>query len=245
MFRTALLASALAACAVPAFAAPAGSWAGFYAGINGGYGGDKFVYPVNGVYTPGEGTPTSLDASASQTSSGFLGGGQIGYNFQTGGFVWGAEADIDAADIKGETSLSGVAGGSVAGTGAADITSKLNYLGTVRGRLGMPIADGRFAPYVAGGLAYGQVESSLSANLTGVGSFAGSRTVDRTGWTVGVGTDYAITDKISFRAEYMYVDLGTDNLLSGTIPVGGGDVTGTVGVKTTANIVRVGVNYRF
>jgi outer membrane immunogenic protein len=253
MKRALLAASALAACAfaAPAFAAPANTpnWGGFYAGVNAGFGGDKFDYPASGSYAYSDTTVTGA-GQASQTSSGFLGGGQLGYNYQApAGWVVGAEADIDGTGIKGETALSGSLAGAYAGTGSASIKSNLDYLGTVRVRVGYPIADGRFMPYATGGVAFGQVKSSASVDIKSDSStlfaFDASRTSTRTGWTAGVGADYAITDRVSFRAEYLYVDLGTNNLLKGQYDVGDGTLSAALGLKSTANIVRVAVNYRF
>ena len=269
MLRSILLASAFAACvAGPAMAAPAQTWTGFYVGVNAGFGGDKFTYPVNGTLTdlsPDEDTDpvTSFSGSASQNSSGFLGGGQVGYNYQfSNGFVLGAEADIDASSIEGKVALLGASTGGITGTAAAQLSSKLDYLGTVRMRAGWPVADGRFVPFISGGLAYGQVSSSASIGVTpGSGSGGTALSISqhsmRTGWTLGAGADYAITDKLSFRAEYLYVDLGTKTLLSGSsnlgqsigdlFVIGDSDETlaGSLGMKTTANIVRAAMNYRF
>lgn len=245
--------------AAPAFAASAPAapnWTGFYAGVNAGYGGDKFDYPASASYqdvlseADDSDSPLALSGVARQTSSGFLGGGQVGYNYETAdGWVFGAEADIDGTAIKGETALAGSLSGIVDGSASASIKSNLDYLGTARIRVGHAIADGRFVPYATGGLAYGQVKTSAGVDVRSSSedlfNYSVSRTSTRTGWTAGVGADYAITDRISFRAEYLYVDLGTATLLNNSFDFGDGSIAARIGLKTTANIVRVGVNYRF
>jgi outer membrane immunogenic protein len=268
MLRTALLASAFAVCAAaPAFAAPAQSWTGFYAGVNAGYGGDAFKYPAHGTYTDvtvdeDSDTTTNFNGTGSLTSSGYVGGGQAGYDYQLGGWVIGAVADIDATGIEGRGSISGSSVGNTNGSASAHISSKLDYLGTVRARVGLPIADGRFMPYVTAGMAYGQVNSSAAIDVVPAASensspthFAASRNLTRVGWTVGAGAEYAITPQITFGAEYLYTDLGTATVLSGSatatlgnlVSLGDGDgsISGALGVKTTANIMRVTLNYRF
>ncbi|MDI4663363.1 porin family protein [Xanthobacter autotrophicus] len=138
---------------------------------------------------------------------GFIGGVQAGYNFQFASpFVLGIEADFN---------LSGLSAGGYS----------LNYLGTVRGRLGW--AFDRFLVYSTGGLAYGQGSLEilgLSSNST------------QTGWTIGAGAEMAFDRNWSARAEYLYVDLG-----SATYPT----VIGPVESGINANILRAGVNYRF
>lgn len=239
------------AAAAPAFAAPAApNWTGFYVGVNAGYGGDKFQYPATAALDVPDVTPTTLSLTAKQTSSGFLGGGQVGYNYEThDGWVFGVEADIDGTGINGDTAISGALSGIADGSASASIKTNLDYLGTVRGRIGHAIADGRFVPYATAGLAYGQVKTTAGVDVrsssTDLFNGSVSKSSTRTGWTAGVGADYAITDRISFRAEYLYVDLGKSTLLDGQYDIGGGALSANIGLKSTANIVRVGLNYRF
>jgi outer membrane immunogenic protein len=190
----------------PVYAAPIFTWTGFYVGVNGGYGGDKNTYSIN-----------NIGNIASITSGGFIGGGQIGYNWQAGSFIYGLEADIQATNIQGKVTILGLG-----------IGSKLDYLGTVRGRFGYAFVPNAFI-YATGGLAYGSVKT----NVANIISFGGTNT----GWTAGAGIEYALTQNWSLKTEYMYVDLGKKNSLI---------VPGlSVGVKNTEHIVRAGLNYRF
>jgi outer membrane immunogenic protein len=245
--------------AAPVFVPPAPvvTWTGFYIGVNGGYAGDQFKYPFDASYTD-TATPandSTLSASAGVNSSGFLGGAQVGYNWQFAQtWVAGLEADIDASSVKGQVKLSGSANiVGVSGSAGATAGSELDYLGTVRARVGYLVTDQLLA-YGTGGLAYGQVKSGLNASLNipaypaYSGSFSLSKTATQTGWTLGAGVEYRINKNWTFKTEYLYVDLGDAKLISG-----GGtrlfDKTDSYSynlkVHTTDNIVRAGLNYAF
>jgi outer membrane immunogenic protein len=254
MARSVTLASAAALAmaslglAAPAFAqsADAWTWTGPYVGVNVGYGGGDFKYPFSGT-TDAAGT-NRVAGQARQSSSGVLGGGQLGYNYQMpNGWVLGLETDIAAGDIGGKSSFySAAAAGNVTTSG---LDSKINYLGTLRGRIGKPMFDGRFMPYVTGGFAYGGVRTNASFNCTtcaNVGAFS-SGTQTQTGWTAGAGAEYALTRHLSFKVEYLYVDLGSQNLTgAGTFNTPGGAVyNASLREQTNANVVRAGLNFRF
>ncbi len=266
MLRSIFIATSAVAllAAAPALAAPAANWTGFYAGLNGGYGGDQFKYNLDGTWTdispdPDNDSPATFGAVAKQQSGGFVGGGQVGYAYQfSNDVVVGVEADIDASTIKARDTISGSAVTAANNTGAVDATigSQIDYIGTVRARLGMSALDGRVMPYITGGMAYGQVKSSASFDTSGftVGEIGGvsipagaaiSQTATRVGWTLGAGADVALTDQLSLRAEYLYVDLGKSRLADADFDVGDNNIVGTLDRTTTAHLVRVGFNYRF
>ena len=204
-------------------ALPMFTWTGFYVGVNGGYGGDEYRYDLD--------AGRALNANAHITSSGFVGGGQIGYNFQLASpIVLGVEADIQASGIKGELGIGTNIGGLAASAG-----SKTDYFGTVRGRLGWAGVNHLLA-YVTGGYAYGQTKSYYSVTGFGPG-LSGSKSDSHGGWTVGGGLEYAILPNWSIKAEYLYVDLGKNTLLSGA--------GFNLSEKTRFNVVRAGINYRF
>lgn len=193
-------------------------WTGLYVGANGGVGGNKVDYPFNiGGYMP----------SASLTSSGGFGGAQIGYNYQFApAWVVGAEADIDGSNIEGLLKASALGGSLAVGT-------KLDWFGSVRGRVGYLLTPSALL-YGTGGWAFGHTTSSIT--LDPIGSI--SRGHDKSGWTVGAGLEYALTPHLSAKAEYLYQDLGTDVI--GSIPS-----TASLSETTTVNIVKAGLNYRF
>jgi outer membrane immunogenic protein len=164
----------------PVYAPPPPLWTGFYVGLNAGYtfGGSDSVYVATypGALNPLlVGNPVFLAAQAaaatsasgilSPTTDGFIGGGQIGYNWQfNNSFVVGIEADIQGAGARG--SAYGVGAGAnplVPPFGTAStlsVTKNLDYLGTVRGRLGWLFTPTLLA-YATGGLAYGGVKTTV------------------------------------------------------------------------------------
>ena len=163
---------------------PAFTWTGFYVGANAGYGWGNVN--ANGFANVGD-----LD--------GFVGGGQVGYNYQMGQFVLGLEADLQAADLSSGNNL-GLVG------------VKTDYFGTVRARVG--VAFDRFMPYITGGWAYGNVKTSIPA----IG-FSSDRS-HTGGYAVGAGLEYAVTNNIIAGVEYLYVDLGEKNILGANTKIG-------------------------
>jgi outer membrane immunogenic protein len=191
--------------APPTYIAPAFSWTGFYVGINGGY-----IWG-NSKWSGGAG-------DFEINPNGWMVGGTLGYNYQTGNWVWGIEGDIDYADLKGTNAS--LCGG---------CTIKDTWLATLRGRVGYSID--RWLPYVTGGGAFGDAYVSTSG---------GAVTRTKTGWTAGAGIEYAFLGNWSAKLEYLYVDLGTAtcNYTTCAIPA-------NASVDFTSNIVRAGINYRF
>jgi outer membrane immunogenic protein len=185
----------------PAYVAPVGyNWTGFYLGVNAGYGW------------------TSSDFGGD--ANGFVGGGQIGYNWQALGspFVFGIEADIQGADIDSSTPV-----------GAVTVTGKANAFGTVRGRIGY--AWDRFMLYGTGGWAYTRTQISA----TGPGGSV-SNSDWSSGYALGGGLEWAAWDRWSVKAEYLYVHSGDVNVTLAGVPYGG---------DYNINVVRAGLNYRF
>jgi outer membrane immunogenic protein len=244
--------------AAPVFApAPAPiNWTGFYLGVNGGYGGDAFNYPFDlGYADPTVPVNEAINGSAKLNSSGFLGGVTAGFNWQFAPtWVAGFEGDLDFAAINGKVSLNGAtsAASTYAGSASASIGSQTPYIDTARLRLGYLVTD-QFLVYGTGGLAYGGTNNSLSAsaNIPAIpftGGFSASKNITGVGWTGGAGAEFKIDKHWSFKAEYLYADLGTATILSGS----GTDLLGgtntynySLKVHTTDNIMRVGVNYTF
>lgn len=184
-------------------------WSGFYAGVNGGYGfGNVSREPVGG------GPVTN------NNTGGWELGGQAGYNMDMGGFVIGAEADLQWSNIGYEAVI-----------GANTAKASIDGFGTVRARAG--IAFDRVMPYVTGGVAYGR---GTVSSTTGAGVVT-SQSNTHLGWAVGAGLEAAATDNITLKAEYLYVDLGSQPYT--TAPGGNSDVGQRFGV------IRAGINYKF
>jgi len=156
------------------FVEPVFTWTGFYIGANAGY-----------AWGTGEG---ALDSELLDLSpDGFIGGGQIGFNYQLGNnVVVGVEADFQGGDVKDS---------------AYGVQSQLDYFGTVRARLGYAMDN--VMPYVTGGLAWGKNE--VRNEVLGLKSDSTS-----VGWTVGGGLEYAFNNNWTVKGEYLYMDLGED-----------------------------------
>lgn len=217
----------------PVASAPAFSWAGGYAGANIGYGGDKVKHPYNYTEYDGDLAYYSENGSLDITSSGFAGGAQVGWNFQNASFVYGVEADYQASNIKGEITESySDPGGSYSDT----FGTKLKSFGTIRARIGTTVTD-RFLVYGTGGFATGKTETYWR----GSGSDSESVSKTKSGWTAGIGAEYAFTDQLSLKSEYLYTDLGTANLFSDS----GNGWSESLDRKFNFHMVRVGLNFHF
>jgi outer membrane immunogenic protein len=214
-------------------------------------------------------------ASSTRTPvDGVLGGGQIGYNAQFGRWVLGIEADIQATDQKRNTTTFTSFGsvtpfpppfiGStvVTGTQAETVNTRLDWFGTVRGRVGFTTgATGDLMWYGTGGYAYGQFKTSVTqftaatvatvgtpfppATFTSAGAFSGSQ--NRSGWTAGGGVEGALWGTAwTWKFEYLHLDFDRANFVFITVPTG--TLSSSVVARSarfTDDIIRVGVNYRF
>jgi outer membrane immunogenic protein len=261
-----------------AIQSPGQDWTGYYIGVNAGgtwSGNSVDVTTVSTFINTAALTPlgqTSGPAAAAGATgsfpvnrTGFIGGGQYGYNYQiSSSVVAGIEADIQG--VAGATGSSGVTNVTPR-TGffppntmvtTVGVRQRLDYLGTVRGRLGFLVTPTLWA-YATGGLAYGGVESSTSittsenpitGSTTATGS--GSAPTARLGWTAGGGVEWAFAPSWSAKAEYLYYDLGTatygngplTSFLTGTTTVNFVDSSSS-STRFTGSIARVGINYQF
>jgi outer membrane immunogenic protein len=195
--------------------APVFSWTGFYVGGNAGWG-----------WTKGDGDIAfgGPSGSFSGDGNGFLGGAQIGYNWQAGNWVYGLEADFQGSAGKGD--VHGSAGGV---TFSGD--SKNPWFATARGRIGY--AFGRSMIYGTGGAVYGK--STLDGTSTLGGSFSDSTTYWT--WTAGLGYEAMLWDRWSAKIEYLYAGTPSD------VPTPPG--TSNVDGSANTSIVRAGLNYHF
>jgi outer membrane immunogenic protein len=180
-------------------------WSGFYVGVNAGYG-----------------WATYDTAVGSDKMKGFIGGGQLGYNWQFGSIVAGVEGDFQYSGQK--RSETAVIGG-VTFTG----DEKVQYFGTARGRLGY--AFDSILLYATGGAAWTNLKASVSA----LGATVSTDTT-KMGWTAGGGVEWMFLPRWSVKAEYLYIDSGTTDLTVAGVTVSG---------KLKDQVARVGVNYHF
>lgn len=201
-------------------------WAGWYLGVNiGGSWG-------RAADTTTYGAPPVLFAATSSHLDGVIGGGQVGYNWQFApAWVAGVEADFDGADIEGKATTT-------ANTFTGSVGSKLDWFGTVRGRVGYLVTPTALL-YATGGWAYGHTTSSANATALGLSALASTGT-DQNGWTVGGGLEYALNPWLSVKTEYLYLDLGTNTVASGALAA----VPFSLSEKTTVHTVKLGINLK-
>ena len=169
------------------------AWAGFYIGAHAG-----------GAWTNVDWDDISLTGEGvNNNSSGFIGGGQIGYNWQSGHLVVGIEASLSGADLEGDERSSI--------NPTVTYSTDINSIVTVTGRLGY--AADRWLIYGKAGWANARVE--ISGVNTGLGD---SFSVDdrRSGWTVGAGLEYLIAPSVSLGVEYSFIDLGSRDFSGST-----------------------------
>lgn len=259
----------------PSFVAPAAPmWTGFHVGLNGGYTfanstqativGSPIPPPPALFFPPNPVPPADAFAFGATArlphggASGFIGGGQLGYSWlPVEQFLIGAEADFQ-----------GVVGGPGSSTTITPSTTfitsnRLDYLGTVRARVGW-LAIPTLLLYGTGGVAYGGASSATAIYQPGVG-FAGgyghgSTQSTRIGWTAGGGGEWMFLPNWSARAEYLYYDLGSTHqtLIAATegletavgmplvdpvqrFPY----ITARTDVAFSGHVVRAGLNYHF
>src|SRR5262249_119524 len=148
----------------------------------------------------------------SLNSSGFFGGGQLGYNYQfNNNIVAGIEADFQWSGIEGNAmgATQVAANGALVGSASFDVGSEVEWFGTIRGRLGY--AWDRALLYGTGGVAYGSVKSHATFSVSnGAGPLAPltdtvSASKTQWGWTAGAGLQYALSRDWSFKTEYQYI----------------------------------------
>ena len=235
--------------------APVWNWSGFYIGLNGGYSWGRSSRDLN-FFNPLNGATIATASGAGRDLDGGVFGGQIGYNWQASNWVFGIEADLQWTGQKGGTTVLCPVGGCfpaltfvpAAGGSSATLTDKLEWFGTIRGRVGFTVTPSVLL-YATGGGAYGSVKtdlglSTLTANLVPV-TIAGSRSTDRFGWTVGAGAEWMFASNWSGKLEYLYMDLGSISN-SVVFPTGSGLPLGAnVSSRITDSVFRGGINYRF
>ncbi len=208
------------------------SWAGWYVGLNAGVASERMTADPVSPYAPfvvGNGAPTSLNSAS------FIGGGQIGYNWQNGIYVYGLEADFSG--LSGGHSNFLPAG--VASDGAG-VSSRISWLSTVRGRAGVTVNNNSLV-YVTGGVAFGGVKNAFNFGDTSAPDFVNNKSVSKTrvGWTVGGGFEHMLTSHWIVGLEGLWVDLGKSTY---TINI---QTTKTTTFNNRAAIGRLKLDYRF
>jgi outer membrane immunogenic protein len=225
------------------------NWTGFYIGLNaGGHWGRDELTTSASVPNFGDIGAANWNAAAAgaNTPAGFIGGLELGYNWQINGVVLGLEGDVNGLTGKGTRAVV-FPGPSPAAGDSFTTSAESNFLATVRGRLGLALD--RWLAYGTGGMAIGIVKTTDAALVDcGVACTpeAVSQTTTRIGWTAGGGVEYAFIPSWTAKIEYLYVHLGDFNTAIPCLVAcadAGPDIV--VAHKWTDNIVRVGANYKF
>ncbi|MDH4414253.1 MAG: outer membrane beta-barrel protein [Rhizobium sp.] len=191
-------------------------WGGGYVGVVGG-----------GVVGEVE-TQTGSGTLRSETSlKGGAAGVTAGYNVQNGNMVYGVETDVVWARAKGNQACQGFP--------AQNCYYELGWQGTARARVG--VAMDLTLLYLTGGLAVAQGKGGVNPV---VGAIDGQDKQTYLGFVTGVGAEYAMTDALSFKAEYLYTDYR-----SRTSPLGTVSPLDSYRSEPSAHLLRVGLNYRF
>src|SRR5262245_45708724 len=217
------------------------AWTGLYVGVNAGYSWGRATAEVE-VSTVGG--PIG-SASRSGDVNGWLGGGQVGYNWQSQRWVYGVETDFQWTGQDGDVSA-------CLDLACAKASYELDWFGTLRGRVGY-LLEPRALLYLTGGLAYGHLSADFSASHPSIGTVSISDSATKAGWVIGGGLEWALSANWMVRAEYLYMDFGSMRTklgpVSETIPNGEFptevSASGTVRTDFTDQIVRLGLSYKF
>jgi outer membrane immunogenic protein len=224
------------------------TWTGCYIGVNAGAGWSRSSF--DSVMDPGThlGLAANVAAvSAAGTGSArddgnFIGGGQIGCNWQTGSWVIGIEGDFDA--FRADPTLVGTGVLTTGDTFVITNSVTTNWLATVRPRLGW--AFDRSLLYITGGLAVTNIkytQTYADTLFAAAGTSSSSQT--KAGWTIGGGWEYAFTNNWSMKAEYLFVHFSSVSTGGIVVSTSGGTnaLSGTADLRE--HIARIGLNYRF
>ncbi len=198
-----------------------------------------------------------LPASIGDTSTDdFTFGVQAGYNYLAENILLGCEIDIN---LVGDDLVAGfnseIDEDGISVTTEATQESSVDWLSTVRGRLGIAALD-KMIVYTTGGLAYGSVSASMSGatidnkapnGIEDTSPYFGSYDEIRAGYTVGAGVEYAVADNISLKGEYLYYDLGTAtyDLVPQNDTAAEQGLNASASHKFDGSLIRIGLNYHF
>jgi outer membrane immunogenic protein len=202
----ALSTSALAA-GIPVKAAPpaavVSSWAGFYIGVHAGVAWNRAAFSDQG--DPGGVLNRALlnYEFYKPHKAGFAGGGQIGYNFQSGYLVYGLEADFSGVSNKHSAIVPAIPGTVFTPLRAS---TELDWMATVRGRLGVIVAPTQSLLYVTGGLAVAHFKDAWGTTFIAVPEYTSNKT--RAGWTAGAGVEHMFARNWTAKIEALYADFG-------------------------------------
>lgn len=214
---------------------PPFSWTGFYVGAN-----------IGGAWARNGWRDPLFLTDYHNNSGAFIGGGQMGGNYQIGNFVIGGEWDFDWAGNNNNNN-NNTTGVLVPGVGAIAVTGHNHWVTTVAARFGYAV-DNWLMYGKAGGGWVGNNNWTITNVTTGVsltcGNFINNCGNNTGGWLVGAGYEYAFTNNWTVRLEYNYLGLGNRTaVIPATAPLLAGDTF--ISSNRNVQMVKVGVNYLF
>jgi outer membrane immunogenic protein len=232
---------------------PSASWTGAYVGLNAGYAwGNSDPTLLGNVNAPPLLLGNTLQATPGLGPKGFIGGGQAGYNWQTGPFVVGGEVDFSGLAAKADASVSPFFSGK-GSTNKVSWSSSYDWLFTARLRGGFTIAP-NWLLYATGGLAVTQARDSVSCIVpatSACGDFNGGTNLfwahseTLVGGTIGGGIETLFAPNWTARVEYLYAKFNDTTAEPANPPVSTPPVPALFSFRHDLNLVRVGINYKF
>lgn len=235
--------------------APIATWTGFYIGANAGGAWGSFdpstttagFKPQPGAYFLPEDVPAfNAVGQPSIKPSGFTGGLELGYNWQSSSIVYGLEGDIEWFHLSGSSTTGPV----VIPFDIVTINSSAHtdWLATARGRLG--IAENNWLFFATGGAAFTTLNGSFSFSDAAptFGMESASLSATKVGYAVGGGVEAKLWANWSVKAEYLFADFGRVSVNSNNLTSFGIVFPGQVfthSIDLNANIARLGLNYHF
>jgi opacity protein-like surface antigen len=232
------------------------SWAGPYLGFTLGYGVGKSN--TDTTFSDAATTASLYTTNTSAKLDGVIFGAQAGYNWQAGVLVAGIEGDLQYSGQRADPSSAcpgAICNPALVGVVADpsvlasfEQSQKLEWFGTLRGRLGAAVTPGALA-YVTGGLAVGEVMTAGTLlGFDGAGNPINSiisQHKTKAGWTAGVGIEAQLIGNWTGKLEYLYMDLGSIGTGPTVAPNANATVAAAFNSRITDNIVRAGINYKF
>jgi outer membrane immunogenic protein len=221
------------------------SWKGGYVGGHVGYGWGRANTNFNALPTAAQFinlAPTTVKLDP----KGILAGGQGGYNWQSGKFVAGVEADISWSRMRGTAVVVGLTqNNGLSWNGNLRTHQDTKWFGTLRPRAGFT-PTGKVLLYGTGGLAIGRVNYSANADFRPQGpiQYPAAISKTRSGWVAGGGVEVGINKHWSWKAEYLYYDLGNQSITGNPTPANPPFQVAYTW-QTRAYTFNAGVNFRF
>jgi outer membrane immunogenic protein len=211
---------------------PQWSWTGLYIGLNAGYG----IGQNNTKQIADPGGVNLVVTNDTLAPNGFVGGAQIGYNWQTSpNWVWGVEADFQGTTQKDNSCTL------ICGVTAVNTSQEIPWFGTARLRLGYAQASNLW--YLTGGAAWAKIDRHNDINIGGAVIETRNFSSTEIGYVLGAGVESHLGGNWTARMEYLYMDFGTLNDTAPSLIIGG--LPYDVQSKVRDHVIRLGINYKY